>query len=88
MMGTKEGAMIDTQTQKPLTIRPTKPGGGLIDVPAEQARTVLDALLARGVRCWITGGFMSIDGRPARGLVAVSDNENADRVQAVLDAIP
>jgi hypothetical protein len=79
--------VIDTQTQKPLKVRPTEPGGGLIDVPAEQAKTVLEALQAQGVRCWITGGFMSIDGRPARGYVALSNNEDAGRVQAVLDSL-
>jgi hypothetical protein len=79
--------MIDAQTQKPLKVRPTEPGGGLIDVPAEQARTVVEALQARGVRCWLSGGFMSIDGRPARGYVAVSNNEQANRVQEVLDSI-
>lgn len=79
--------MIDTQTQKPLKVRPADTGGGLIDVPAEQAQTVVEALQAQGVRCWITGGFMSVDGRPARGYVALSRNESADRVQVVLDSI-
>lgn len=46
------------------------------------------ALQARGVRCWVTGGFLSLDGGPYRGRVELSANERADRVQAVLDSIP
>ncbi len=79
--------MVDTLTHKPLKVRPTEPGGGLINVPAEQARAVLEALQARGIRCWITGGFLSVDGAPAWGHIALSANENAGRVQTLLDEI-
>ncbi len=79
--------MIDAQKKTPLKVRPAE-YGGVIDVPAEQANAVVQALQSRGVRCWITGGFMSIDGGPSRGWVALSKNETAVGVQAVLDSIP
>lgn len=80
-------AMIDAQKQTPLKVWPAE-YGGVIDVPAEQADDVLRELQSRGVRCWITGGFMSINGGPARGWVQYSKNESAERVQTVLDSIP
>ncbi len=79
--------MLDTQTREPLKVRPVEPGGGLIRVAAEQAHDVVAALQARGIRCWVTGEFVSIDGRPARGFIALSANEKAERVQTVLDSI-
>jgi len=79
--------MLDTTTQKPLTVTVTGTAGPYIRVPFAQLADLRQLLDSGGVFYWVRENVISFDGGPEIARIELGRNGDAAAVQAILDGI-
>lgn len=80
--------MIDTSTKQPVKLRRGTGPGGFFRIPTSQLEEVQSLFDRQGIRYWLSDRIFSFNGGPEMTTVYISQNANADEVQALLDQIP
>ncbi len=83
-----EREMIDTTTDKPLSVSTDGGAGPYIMVPVAQLETVTALLDANQVSYWVDEEAISLDGKPEVTVINLKHGTDPARVQTVLDGIP
>jgi hypothetical protein len=78
--------MIDSSTQKPIQVSTDGTSGPYIMIPVSQLDQVHQLLLDNDIPHWVDHLAISVNGRPAVGVVNLGKKSDPRRVQALLDA--
>jgi hypothetical protein len=84
----REGAMIDTTTDKPLYVSTDGDAGPYLMVPVAQLERVTTLLDANKVSYWVDEEAISLDGKPEVAVINLGHGSDPDKVQHLLDSIP
>jgi hypothetical protein len=79
--------MIDSITNRRLTVNGTAPAGSNIVVPVEQLGEVTAALTRGGVTHWVAKETVSVRNLPPFAFVKLSRSSDTAMVQQILDSI-
>ncbi len=80
--------MIDTTTQKPISVLTGKKAGPHFMVRVKQLDQVRTLLDANNIFYWVAEQAISIDGKPEITYINFHRETHPDRVQQLLDSIP
>jgi hypothetical protein len=78
--------MTDTRNEKRLQVSDGGDGWLYIRVAADQLGEVRKLLDREGIRYWADTFAVSLNGKPAVTVISLGVNNDANRVQAILDA--
>ena len=78
--------MIDTITQKPLSVSTGINAGPYLMVPVKQLNQVRTLFDTNNIRYWVDEQAISLDGKPEITFVNCHRDTNPDRVQQLLDS--
>lgn len=77
--------MIDTTTNKPLTVLAGEDAGPYIMVPVQQLDAIRQLLDAHDVRYWVEEQAVSINGKPYVTVINLARQTDGAAIQRLLD---
>jgi hypothetical protein len=79
--------MIDTKTDKPLSVSTDGGAGPYIVAPVAQLERVRILLDKNKVRYWVDEEAISLDGKPEIAVINLGQGSDPERIQDLLDSI-